>query len=471
MCKQKTLTGFNLDDLADLLDQPLHSSAYKAVGGADYLTDISAVWQRRVFNKVFGMFGIGWGLDILPEHIISTENGKGIETSLKGMFWFKYLEDGKTKKVEFLVTGAHKDARGNMGYSMKGAYTNAVGFGGSCLGWQESVYMGIRSHNNPSASAPGRKIFKSLEEIMALKESGEPKPEETPKPAEKPTEKAGGAVKEKQPEPKPEVSYWNCAQCGFTFVTDHPEDGVACGHCQIDMVRANSEKEMVERSELIQKQLAEKETAKTETTTPPHTNDDGMKYPVCTDCGYYEAVNVVSKHCSGCGVSEANWSMQASLKAAEKMSANIRDIVANKNSTAKKEKEELIEEAKKLANNDRRLLLQYLTKAAGKSIKSYAKATTDEIKQAIELLADSKNRSGQDSQEQKEEKPNLQGMSKTEKVKHIFQVGIPALGNIPAILAKISSRVGRKITSSNELNPDELDGIYTTWVLDGKVGE
>jgi hypothetical protein len=37
---------------------------------------------------------------------------------------------------------------------MKGAITSALGAAASKLGWQESVYMGVRDHNNTNASVP-----------------------------------------------------------------------------------------------------------------------------------------------------------------------------------------------------------------------------------------------------------------------------------------------------------------------------
>ena len=57
----KTLNGYSINELPTLLDQPLPPQAYKQIPGGAGLTDIDAGWQRRAFNKIFGLYGLGWG--------------------------------------------------------------------------------------------------------------------------------------------------------------------------------------------------------------------------------------------------------------------------------------------------------------------------------------------------------------------------------------------------------------------------
>lgn len=49
-----------------------------------------------------------------------------------GRFWYAYLDDkNEIQKVSFLVTGANSNQSGTgaEGYTLKGAITNAIGFG------------------------------------------------------------------------------------------------------------------------------------------------------------------------------------------------------------------------------------------------------------------------------------------------------------------------------------------------------
>ena len=91
----KTLNGYLVKDLPVILDQPLPPSAYKKIpAGALNLTDIDAGWQRRVFNKIFGLYGIGWGFEFDNRDIDlrheANKNDKILPfVRVYGRFWYK----------------------------------------------------------------------------------------------------------------------------------------------------------------------------------------------------------------------------------------------------------------------------------------------------------------------------------------------------------------------------------------------
>ena len=155
----KTLTGVSLVDLPALLDEELPKKAYKSIPGADYLTDIDPSYMRDKFNKVFGLSGFGWGYSYSTESIsvqqgdVTYKKGKPGEYTkaiwfaelLELNFWYKLQkEDGAITTHEIPATGASDNAVA--AFALKGAITAAIGNAASNLGWQKSVYMGLRSH-------------------------------------------------------------------------------------------------------------------------------------------------------------------------------------------------------------------------------------------------------------------------------------------------------------------------------------
>jgi len=469
----KTLNGFLLSDLADLLDQPLHHSAYKPITGgclATYLTDISIVWQRRVFNKIFGIYSIGWGFDVNPDHIVTTEgttsSGKpNYETSIKGMFWFKYIKDGKELKSEFLVTGAHKDNNGNIGYSMKGAFTNAIGFGGSCLGWQESVYMGERSHSSPKTSAPARKIFKSLQEMMSLKVEDEPVTEtKTTAPQNthiRITKSDDKPKAETSNDAKMKIHYFNCSQCGgISQVRSNCTTVIeSCPDCKVEMFLAKDKEQCLER------QKQNKEELRLAALEVPETS---MIYPVCLHCGFLDPVNELETVCRGCGICQIGdkpiFSIQKNLETAQKMSASI------KTTEPEVQDRKLLDEAKSLAGSSRGYLLQVASELSGSSVKAYTEMSNALLMQVIEKLRTEKeNEPETEDPKGSDLKVMLAKVSKTDKIRQIYKSAVGPLGGVSKVVGAISERVGRKITSSNDLNADELDSLYVAWVVNGEL--
>src|SRR5512137_2643252 len=152
----KTLTGMLLESVAAKLDAELPKDAYKAVPGAADLTDIDPNYMRKILNEVFGLCGIGWGYkyDSADMHTEIEErkrsNGQGtrrvyVATLRRLTFWYKLsAADDSVVVCEIDASGgSDNDVEA---YAMKGAITNALGHASSNLGFQESVYLGKRSH-------------------------------------------------------------------------------------------------------------------------------------------------------------------------------------------------------------------------------------------------------------------------------------------------------------------------------------
>jgi hypothetical protein len=162
----KTLTGIPLESVAARLDAELPKDAYKAVPGAADLTDIDPNYMRKILNEVFGLCGIGWGYkyDSADMHTEIEErkrsSGQGtrrvyVATLRRLTFWYKLSAvDGSVVTCEIDASGgSDNDVEA---YAMKGAITNALGHASSNLGFQESVYLGKRSHKTvgkPAAPA------------------------------------------------------------------------------------------------------------------------------------------------------------------------------------------------------------------------------------------------------------------------------------------------------------------------------
>jgi hypothetical protein len=178
----KTLTGMLLESVAAKLDAELPKDAYKAVPGAADLTDIDPNYMRKILNEVFGLCGIGWGYkyDSADMHTEIEErkrsNGQGtrrvyVATLRRLTFWYKLsATDDSVVVCEIDASGgSDNDVEA---YAMKGAITNALGHASSNLGFQESVYLGKRSHRTvgkttapakavvPAASKPASKAAK-----------------------------------------------------------------------------------------------------------------------------------------------------------------------------------------------------------------------------------------------------------------------------------------------------------------------
>lgn len=149
----RTLTGLTLEQAAAILDEQLPPDAYSAVPGGADLTDIDPNYMRKTLNAVFGLCGLGWGYDYKAEDIetrVATRQSKNgayeaIIAVLKRLrFWYKLTQDGNIIECEVPSSGASENT--NAGYALSGAITNALGKAVSNIGFQESVYLGRRSH-------------------------------------------------------------------------------------------------------------------------------------------------------------------------------------------------------------------------------------------------------------------------------------------------------------------------------------
>jgi len=176
----KTLTGMLLESVAAKLDAELPKDAYKAVPGAADLTDIDPNYMRKVLNEVFGLCGIGWGYkyDSADMHTEIEERKRSsggvrrvyVATLRHLTFWYKLSDsDGNVVTCEIDASGGSDNEI--EAYAMKGSITNALGHAASNIGFQESVYLGKRSHKTvgkttapasaKAASKPAPKTAKS----------------------------------------------------------------------------------------------------------------------------------------------------------------------------------------------------------------------------------------------------------------------------------------------------------------------
>jgi len=163
----KTLTGLSLPELAAKLDEQLPPDAYTPVPGGADLTDIDPGYMRKVLTEVFGPCGFGWGYEYDPKNISThyeKRSGKTGEREVavavitQLVFWYKLFVDGSEIICEVPSTGASENSA--IGYALSGAVTNALGKAVSNIGFQESVYLGKRTHKTvrkPSAPAASEK--------------------------------------------------------------------------------------------------------------------------------------------------------------------------------------------------------------------------------------------------------------------------------------------------------------------------
>jgi hypothetical protein len=173
----KTLTGIALESVAGLLDAELPKDAYKAVPGTADLTDIDPNYMRKVLNEVFGLCGIGWGYrydsaDLHTEIEERKRSSGGVRrvyvATLRHLtFWYKLSDrDGNVVTCEIDASGGNDNEI--EAYAMKGSITNAIGHASSNIGFQESVYLGRRSHKTigkgtpPSRTAASKPVPKTV---------------------------------------------------------------------------------------------------------------------------------------------------------------------------------------------------------------------------------------------------------------------------------------------------------------------
>lgn len=147
--KWKTITGMTIDNLRAALDKELPADAYKEIPGQAYLTDINSGYMKKCLNDIFGICGLGWGYEYSPEDLLfqnATNDGWTAVLLRTGTFWFKMVADDHEQHT-ITITASGGSENNLPQYALKGAITNMIGNAVSQIGFQESVYMGKRSHN------------------------------------------------------------------------------------------------------------------------------------------------------------------------------------------------------------------------------------------------------------------------------------------------------------------------------------
>jgi hypothetical protein len=160
----KTLNGYTLAEAVKMLDAELSPfpNAYKPIRGGKGetlgLTDINPGFLPPTFSAAFGPCGIGWGYEIdslewLPE----TKDSKGrpvYEAQAQVSMWVAYLTDAGGLVQGARCAGVGASDNSERGWAAKGAITNALGHAAFMLGYQVSVFKGMRSHKGGSKPDP-----------------------------------------------------------------------------------------------------------------------------------------------------------------------------------------------------------------------------------------------------------------------------------------------------------------------------
>lgn len=156
----KTFAGLTLEDAFAQLDAQLESAAYKEIRGGKGqslgLTDIVPAYLPFTLNKLFGPIGIGWGFSVDDQNTKAFEVEKNdgstrteYTSSAKVTVWYNGFDDMFAAQKFVLaerVPGGSSNS--TLEWAMKGAVTNALGTAWFFAGWQISVYMDKRGHNN-----------------------------------------------------------------------------------------------------------------------------------------------------------------------------------------------------------------------------------------------------------------------------------------------------------------------------------
>ncbi len=159
-----TLTGIPLADLPAKLDAELPADAYTAVPGGADLTDIDPNYMRKTLNELFSLAGLGWGYTYQPADLNfrseTREGSRGDRTVIVATlthleFWYILVDEtGQQQRCVVHASGSSENS--NHAYAMKGAITSALGNAASNIGFQESVYLGHRSHKTVGKKAPAK---------------------------------------------------------------------------------------------------------------------------------------------------------------------------------------------------------------------------------------------------------------------------------------------------------------------------
>ena len=150
LIEHKTLTGIPLDEsLFNQLARLYHPDSYTEVGGAGYLTDMNNGQVTRRLFETFGPRGVGWDLDVAPDHVLVSTEGNQTRAVVKvAWFWYAFRKDTPSAKVEYgriSTAGAAKNS--DAGYAITGAMTSCIKKAISYLGHQNALYCGRFDHS------------------------------------------------------------------------------------------------------------------------------------------------------------------------------------------------------------------------------------------------------------------------------------------------------------------------------------
>jgi hypothetical protein len=174
-----TLTGRPLTEAFASLDRVLPPAAYKAISGGTGekigLTDIVPGFLPAVLLDTFGPMGTGWGFEV--KHLECSEAERRWNAYARVAVWYAYHVPQTTepRRAEALeVPGASDNSRRE--WAEKGAITNALGTAWFFMGYQVSVFQGLRSHEDAGVfAAPEllKELAKVLADTLKLTKSGE----------------------------------------------------------------------------------------------------------------------------------------------------------------------------------------------------------------------------------------------------------------------------------------------------------
>jgi hypothetical protein len=177
-----TLTGKPIMEAFRGLDQELtpFEKAYKAIsggaGGAAGLTDITPGYLIEVLLETFGPLGIGWGYEVesLRSHAEERQVRDKSYTRTVWMatarvgFWYAHLTAGSDEvRKSSVIPGSGGSENEKQEWAEKGAVTNALGMITSHMGYQVSVYKGLRSHRGGNGDRHQPKRTQPAEQAKA----------------------------------------------------------------------------------------------------------------------------------------------------------------------------------------------------------------------------------------------------------------------------------------------------------------
>ena len=155
--KIRTLMGYTLEEVREILDQELEPAAYSPVPHGADLTDIKPAWLTETLNRVFGMAGVGWMFQFAPESMyVDADTDKKGRTKYHAVlrhltFRYRVVINDELAWSEPIPANGGSDNY-DEAYATRGALTNALGAAASKIGWQISIYQGKRSHHTVQAN-------------------------------------------------------------------------------------------------------------------------------------------------------------------------------------------------------------------------------------------------------------------------------------------------------------------------------